>query len=37
MSRIIDFVEVFLLYRKKHSIWYAARIAYGCTFKQLPF
>ena len=37
MSRIIDFLEVFLLYRKNHSMAYAARIAWGCTFGQLPF
>jgi hypothetical protein len=37
MSRIADFLQIYKLYRRAHSPLYAARIAYGCTFRSLPF
>lgn len=37
MSRLADFIEVYLLYRRTHGHMYAARIAWGCSFKRLPF
>jgi hypothetical protein len=36
MSRFAEFLRVFWQYRS-HSIAYAARIAYGCAFRKLPF
>ena len=36
MNRLLDFIAIFKLYRCNG--WrYAARIAYGCAFKGLPF
>lgn len=37
MRRLTEFLQVFNLYRRHHSPIYAARIAYGITFKSLPF
>lgn len=37
MHRIKDFVCVFRMYAKHHPIPYAARMAYGMAFKNLPF
>ena len=37
MSRLIEFVHVFLHYSKYHGIAYAAKRAYGIAFKGLPF
>ena len=37
MKALRDFLSVFRLYRRQHSISYAARIAYGCAFRKLPF
>ncbi len=37
MSKIREFLLVFNLYRKHHSMRYAVRIAYGCAFRGLPF
>lgn len=37
MSRIAEFLNVYRLYRLSHSPIYAARIAYGCAFRGLPF
>jgi hypothetical protein len=37
MSKINDFLSVYRLYRVKHSRRYAARLAYGIAFKDLPF
>jgi hypothetical protein len=37
MSALRDFIAVYRLYRRHHSIAYAARIAYGCAFRGLPF
>lgn len=35
--RLREFVSVWWAYRKHHSTAYAARIAYGIAFKNLPF
>lgn len=37
MKALRDFLAVFRLYRRHHSIGYAARIAYGCAFRKFPF
>lgn len=37
MRRLAEFLQVYRLYAKHHSPIYAARIAYGITFKSLPF
>ena len=37
MSRIAEFVAVYRLYRVAHGPLYAARIAYGCVYRGLPF
>lgn len=37
MRKIKDFIAVYRLYRCSHSPAYAARIAYGMAFKDLPF
>lgn len=37
MSKYREFAQVFLLYAKHHNPIYAARIAYGVSFKHLPF
>lgn len=37
MSRLREFLSVYRAYRVVHSPFYAARIAYGCAFRQLPF
>ena len=37
MRQIIDFIALFRLYRRAHGTRYAARIAYGCAFRGLPF
>lgn len=37
MSKIAEFWLLFRLYAKHHRPIYAARIAYGITFKHLPF
>jgi hypothetical protein len=37
MSRFAEFVSIFKLYRQHHSPIYAARIAFGCVFRGLPF
>ena len=36
-QQIREFVQVYRLYRIVHPRRYAARIAYGCAFKGLPF
>ena len=37
-SKVIDFVEIYRLYRRgSHPRRYAAQIAYGCAFQGLPF
>ena len=37
MKKLSDFFAVFRLYAKHHSPLYAARLAYGITFRGLPF
>jgi hypothetical protein len=37
MSKIEEFLEVYRLYRSHHSIFYAAKIAFGVAFKNKPF
>lgn len=37
MNRIREFLSVYRAYRTVHSPVYAARIAWGVTFQQLPF
>lgn len=37
MKRIAEFIAVYRQYRKHNRALYAARIAYGCAFKGLPF
>ena len=38
MGRFAHFASTYRLYRRGgHSIIYAARIAWGCAFKGLPF
>ena len=36
-EKLNEFVSTYKLYRLAHSRLYAARIAYGCAFKGLPF
>lgn len=36
MTRLAEFVRVFWQYRSQ-PITYAARIAYGCAYRGLPF
>lgn len=36
-SRPLEFVSVYLSYRKEHGRVYAARIAWGVAFNYLPF
>ena len=35
--RLIEFIKVWRLYARHHSIVYAARIAYGIAYRGLPF
>jgi hypothetical protein len=37
MSRLVEFVSVYRAYRRFHPARYAARIAFGCAFRGLPF
>ncbi len=37
MSRIKDFIDVYLLYAKHHKPAYALRMAWGIAIKGLPF
>jgi hypothetical protein len=37
MRKLRDFIQTYRLYRRYHSMRYAARIAYGCAFRGLPF
>jgi hypothetical protein len=37
MTKLRDFFATYSLYRREHSMLYAARIAYGCAFRGLPF
>ena len=37
MSRLIDFVRVYRMYRKQHDRRFAARIAYDIAFNGTPF
>ena len=37
LRRLREFIAVFRQYRRAHSAIYAARIAYGCAFRNLPF
>jgi aminoglycoside N3'-acetyltransferase len=37
MTRINDFIKTYRLYRRTHHPAYAARIAFGMAFRNLPF
>lgn len=37
MTNIREFLSVYRLYARHHNPIYAARIAYGCVFRGLPF
>jgi hypothetical protein len=37
MNRFAEFLSVYRAYRRAHSIPYAARIAFGCVYRGLPF
>jgi hypothetical protein len=37
MNKLRNFLQIYRLYRSAHSPIYAARIAYGCAFRQIPF
>ena len=37
IRKCADFIAVYRLYRQAHPRAYAARIAYGIAFKELPF
>jgi hypothetical protein len=37
LRRVIDFVEVYRLYRRHHPRPYALRRAWGIAFQSLPF
>jgi hypothetical protein len=37
MSRLREFIQVYRLYRQRHGRRYSLRIAWGCSFRQLPF
>lgn len=37
MSALRNFIAIYRQYRAAHSPIYAARIAYGCAFRNLPF
>lgn len=37
MTKIREFLSVYRLYAKHHNPIYAARIAFGCAFRGLPF
>lgn len=37
MKQLAEFWRIFKQYRACHSTRYAARIAYGCAFRGLPF
>jgi len=37
VTRIKEFIAVYRLYARHNPRIYAARIAYGCAFRGLPF
>jgi hypothetical protein len=37
MKRLLDFAQLFALYKRHNSAAYSARIAYGIAFRNLPF
>jgi len=37
MKKIIEFFQVYRLYARFNTRRYAARIAFGCAFRGLPF
>jgi len=37
MSKLIEFISVYRLYRRAHGVRHSARIAYGIAFLGLPF
>ena len=37
LLKMREFIRVFRQYARHNSYRYAARIAYGCAFKSLPF
>ena len=37
MSSLRHFIIVYQIYRRHHSLAYAARIAYGIVYRGLPF
>lgn len=36
-SRLREFIDIYRAYRLCHSRLYAAKIAFGCAFRGLPF
>jgi len=37
MNKIKDFIAIYRLYSHHNPRLYAARIAFGCAFRDLPF
>lgn len=37
MTKALDFIAVYRLYRAVHSPRYAARMAFNIAFRKLPF
>lgn len=37
MKTLSEFISIYRLYRRHHTVIYAARIAYGCAVRGLPF
>jgi len=37
MSKLIEFIQIYRLYRRHNTRRYSARIAWGCAFRGLPF
>lgn len=37
MSRVVEFFQIYALYRQHNTRLYSLRIAYGCAFRGLPF
>lgn len=37
MSRLLEFVQTYRLYRRHNTVRHAARIAYECAFRGAPF
>ena len=37
MNRLAEFFKVLREYKRHHSLFYSARIAYGIAYRGLPF